>query len=149
MISCTEFIPAYSEGFKFLELKDGPGEPEKFWNWLSGFYLHDSLDRLIDENGLEGCFTYWANSLNEEAADFRMVLDEIKGEFRIELYKCPSKGMFNEMNHLVPFHSYCSHCAALYRPVAEKHGYRYEEYLNDCDKAACSLTISINAINQS
>jgi len=143
MISCTEFIPAYSEGFKFLELKGGSGEPEKFWNWLSGFYLRDSLERLITENGLEGCFIYWSQSLNEEAAGFRMVLDEIKGEFSIEMYNCPSKGMLNEMDHIVPYHSYCSHCAALYRPVAEMHGYMYDEDLIESGKAECRLTISL------
>ena len=75
MISCTEFIPAYSEGFKFLEEKAGHTGPEKFWSWLSRFYLSDTLDRLIAEDGLEGCFKYWAHSLNEEAAEFKMTFN--------------------------------------------------------------------------
>ena len=93
MISCTEFIPAYSEGFKFFELLGGREELEKFWSYLSGLYLKDTLSKLVAEEGLEGCNTYWSHSLNEEAADFKMVLDEIKGEFRIDMIKCPSKGM--------------------------------------------------------
>lgn len=141
MISCTEFIPAYSEGFKFLEQIGGRQEVEKFWSKLSNLYLKDSLSKLITEKGLEGCFEYWSHSLNEEAADFTMTLDENKGEFRIEMHHCPSKGRLLELKHLTPYHSYCDHCEALYKPVAEKAGFRYEANV-DCDNARCVLTIS-------
>ncbi len=72
MISCTEFIPAYSEGFKFFEIIGGRQELEKFWSYLSDLYLKDTLGKMVEEEGLEGCFTYFSKSLNEEAADFRM-----------------------------------------------------------------------------
>jgi hypothetical protein len=143
MISCTEFIPAYSEGFRFIEQTGGRKDLEKFWKFLSDLYLEDTLNRLIEDEGLEGCYTYWSNSLNEEAADFIMVLDEIKGEFTIDMHKCPSKGMLNGFSHLEPYHSYCDHCQSLYRPVAERHGYLYNEDTSDCIKARCSLRISI------
>lgn len=148
MISCTEFIPAYSEGFKFLEQHAGPAEPGRFWSWLSSSFLRDSLDLLIAEYGLEGCFIYWSHSLNEEAAGFRMMLDEIKGEFTIEMSRCPSRAMLNEMQHLESYHSYCSHCASLYRPVAEKHGLKYKEDISGCGQARCSLKISYDDHNQ-
>jgi len=140
MISCTEFIPAYSEGFKFLEQMGGRKEVEKFWSELSVLYLEDSLAKLMDEEGLGGCFTYWAHSLNEEAADFTMVLDERKGEFKIDMHKCPSKGMLLQLKYMTPYHSYCDHCAALYKPIVEKFGYRYESKV-DCDNASCSIII--------
>ena len=143
MISCTEFIPAYSEGFKFFELTGGRKELEKFWGYLSDLYLKDTLSNLVSEEGLEGCNTYWSHSLNEEAADFKMVLDEIKGEFRIDMYKCPSKGMLNELKYMEPYHSYCDHCPALYRPILEQHGYKYVEDSSNCDKARCSVEIAI------
>jgi len=143
MISCTEFIPAYSEGFKFFELSGGRMELEKFWGYLSDLYLKDTLSKLVSEDGLEGCNTYWSHSLNEEAADFKMVLDEIKGEFRIDMYKCPSKGMLNELTYMEPYHSYCDHCPALYRPVIEQIGYKYVEDSSNCDKASCSVEITI------
>jgi hypothetical protein len=92
MISCTEFIPAYSEGFTFIESRGGRQQVEEFWNVLSGLYLKDSLSRLIADEGLEGCFAYWAHTLNEEAADFTMVLDEIKGEFRIDMRRDADSG---------------------------------------------------------
>ena len=34
MISCTEFIPAYSELFTFLENKYGRAEVDNFWEYL-------------------------------------------------------------------------------------------------------------------
>jgi hypothetical protein len=141
MISCTEFIPAYSECFKFLEGKGGRKEVEKFWAELSDIYLKDSLDRLMTEEGLAGCYTYWSHSLNEEAAGFTMILDEAKGEFSIDMHKCPSKGMLDEMKHLTPYHSYCDHCPALYKPVAERHGFIYKSEI-DCDNARCKIVIS-------
>ncbi|MGI6572662.1 MAG: hypothetical protein ACOX19_04420 [Fermentimonas sp.] len=140
MISCTEFIPAYSEGFKFLEQLGGKEEVEKFWSELSDLYLKDSLLKLIKEKGLDGCFEYWSHSLNEEAADFTMTLDTGKGEFRIDMHRCPSKGRLLELQYMIPYHSYCDHCEALYRPVAEKAGFTYQSEV-DSDKASCSLTI--------
>ena len=35
MISCTEFIPAYSELFTFLEDKHGRDEVDRFWEYLT------------------------------------------------------------------------------------------------------------------
>jgi len=144
MISCTEFIPAYSEGFKFLELTGGRKELEKFWSYLSDLYLKDTLSKMVNEGGLEGCNTYWSQSLNEEAADFKMVLDEIKGEFIIDMIKCPSKGMLNEFKHMEAYPSYCDHCPALYRPIIEKQGYKYDDDLSNCYKASCKITITVN-----
>ena len=34
MISCTDFIPAYSELFSFLDENYGRGEVEKLWEYL-------------------------------------------------------------------------------------------------------------------
>ena len=34
MISCTEFIPAYSELFAYLEEKYGRGEVDRLWKFL-------------------------------------------------------------------------------------------------------------------
>ena len=144
MISCTEFIPAYSEGFKFFEQVGGRKELEKFWSYLSDLYLKDTLSKMVAEEGLEGCNTYWSHSLNEEAADFKMVLDEIKGEFRIDMIKCPSKGMLNELTYMEPYHSYCDHCPALYRPIIESQGYKYNDDISNCEKASCTVTIAIN-----
>ena len=140
MISCTEFIPAYSEGFKFLETIGGREEVENFWAELSRLFLNDSLDKLVAEEGLKGCYTYWSHSLNEEAAGFTMSLDEEKGEFSIEMHQCPSKKMLLDLKYMAPYQSYCDHCVALYKPVVEKYGFSYQEEI-DAEHASCQIII--------
>lgn len=141
MISCTEFIPAYSEGFKFIENIGGRRQLENFWSELSDIYLKDSLEKLMTTDGLAGAYTYWGHALNEEAADFTMILDEDKGEFSIDMHKCPSKGLLIQLKHMTPYHSYCDHCPALYKPIAERMGYTYTSEI-DCDNASCKITIN-------
>jgi hypothetical protein len=143
MISCTEFIPAYSEGFKFIELAGGRKKLEDFWNYLSATYLEDSLASKVSEDGLEGCFSYWSQALNEEAADFRIVLDEISGDYRSSMFKCPSKGLLLRLDYMEPHAAYCDHCLALYRPVLNRFGYMYEKDLTNIDEAGCSGHIYI------
>jgi len=67
MISCTDFIPAYNELFKFLDKGGGHEEVVKFWEHLSDIYLQN-LRELMAEHGLRGCWIYWSCALNEEAA---------------------------------------------------------------------------------
>jgi hypothetical protein len=140
VISCTEFIPAYSELFKFLEKKGGKSAVVDFWNYLSDTYLTNLRD-LVLANGLRGCWTYWEHSLNEEAADFTMELDEEAGEFRIIMHHCPSKGRLLELGHIEPYKDYCEHCDVLYRRVLEPLEYEYEVDLTRTDRAQCSVTV--------
>jgi hypothetical protein len=140
MISCTDFISAYSELFKYLEEKDGKAAVVKFWEYLSDNFLNNLRD-LVKGNGLKGCWMYWSHTLNEEAADFTMELDEDNGEFKIIMHRCPSKGRLIEMEHIKPYRDYCEHCDVLYRRVLEPLGYKYEVDLSKCDKAQCAVTI--------
>ena len=140
MISCTEFIPAYSELFKYLEEKNGHEEVEKFWEYLSDNFL-DNLRDLAAEKGLRGCWEYWSHTLNEEAADFEMILDEEEGFFSINMRNCPSKGMLLKLEHVEPYHDYCGHCDLLYRRVLEPLGFTYEFNDTNCDQAACSIVV--------
>lgn len=141
MISCTEFIPAYSELFKYLEAKWGKKAVVDFWENLSDTFLNN-LRELAAEKGLEGCFEYWSKTLNEEAADFKMTLDEENGVFTIEMKHCPSKGRLLEYKHLEPYPDYCRHCDVLYRRVLEPLGFNYEIDLSNCDKASCSIKVT-------
>ena len=95
MISCTEFIPAYSELFKFLQGRGGQKAVQGFWEYLSDSFL-GNLKSLMLQNGIRGCWLYWSHTLNEEAADFTMELDEEAGEFKIIMHRCPSKGRLVE-----------------------------------------------------
>ena len=140
MISCTEFIPAYSELFKFLEQRGGPGAVEDFWNYLSDTFL-GNLKSAVEEHGLRGCWLYWSHTLNEEAADFTMELDEDAGEFRITMHHCPSMARLIETKHIEGYHDYCRHCDVLYRRVLEPLGYEYSVDLSQCQEARCSLVV--------
>ena len=140
MISCTEFIPAYSELFKFLEARGGTRAVEEFWEYLSDKFLVN-LKEAVERHGILGCWIYWSQTLNEEAADFTMELDEEAGWFRIAMHRCPSMSMLLELEHLEPYRDYCRHCDVLYRRVLEPLGYQYQIDLSNCREARCELTV--------
>jgi len=144
MISCTEFIPAYSELFKFLHERGGKAAVVAFWEHLSDTFL-DNLRDLAAAKGLAGCFEYWTHTLSEEAADFRMELDEAAGVFTIEMRRCPSMARLTETQHIEPYEFYCEHCDTLYRRVLEPLGFEYEVDLSDCRNARCKLTVRSRA----
>lgn len=141
MISCTEFIPAYSELFKFLHAVGGKPAVVRFWESLSDAFL-GNLRSLAAEKGLEGCYEYWRRALTEEAADFRMSLDKEQGIFRIDMRRCPSMGRLLESEDIEPYPAYCEHCDTVYRRVLEPLGFQYDIDLSEaCAKARCSLTV--------
>ena len=140
MISCTEFIPAYSELFKYLDSRGGKPAVVKFWEYLSDNFL-GNLKELVVANGIKGCWLYWSHTLNEEAADFSMELDEDAGMFRIDMQHCPSMGRLIETKHMEAYQDYCQHCDVLYRRVLEPLGFSCEVDLSQCQQARCSLVV--------
>ena len=144
MISCTEFIPAYSELFTFLAKEKGRAEVDTFWAYLfepDGKGI--SLINFVEKEGIRGCYTYWSGSLNEEAADFSMYVNEKRGFFLLDMHRCPSKGrllQLKETDGVTPFPEYCLHCD-YYRHAVEKIGLKYIYNFSGMDKAACSLLI--------
>jgi len=140
MISCTEFIPAYSELFKYLEKKQGKKAVRDFWNFLADTFLTDLKDNVA-ANGIRGCWDYWCKTLEEEAADFTMELDEARGEFSITMHSCPSKSRLLNQKHIEPYRDYCEHCDVLYRRVLEPLGFIYDLDRSQTDKAQCRLMI--------
>lgn len=144
MISCTEFIPSYSELFSYLEVTHGEEEVRRFWKYL---FEPDGkgipLIRFIEQEGIRGCFTYWSGTLREEAADFTLYLNEKAGWYKCVMHKCPSKGRLLALQQeigIVPYHSYCLHCD-YYRHAVEKVGFKYIYDFEGVDHAACSLLI--------
>lgn len=144
MISCTEFIPCYSELFTYLEEKHGRAEVDRFWEYL--FQPNGKGIPLINhvkEEGIRGCWTYWTKSLNEEAADFTMYLSEKRGFYLLRMHRCPSKGHLLELKEEIgiePYHDYCLHCDH-YRAAVEKVGLKYIFNFAETDRAACSILI--------
>ena len=141
MISCTEFIFAYSELFKFLEKKGGEAEVKKYWEHISDTYVSDRLGECVEKEGLRGCFTYWSRSLSEEAADFRIEYDPDKKEFTLDMFICPSRKMLNEHPEMKPYHNYCGHCYTLYARVVERYGMSYDIDFSKVDEAKCRIVI--------
>ena len=141
MIPCTDFIPAYSELFTYLEEKGGKDAVTDFWEYISDNFLGNLRD-LVREHGIRGCWLYWSHTLNEEAADFTMELDEDNGVFTITMHHCPSRGRLNELDHVKPYSDYCGHCDVLYRRVLEPLGYTYDINLSACSDARCTLTVT-------
>lgn len=144
MISCTEFISAYSELFSYLDEKYGREEVDRFWKYL---FQPDGkgipLINHVQKEGIRGCFTYWAESLNEEAADFTMYLNEKRGFFMIDMHQCPSKGGLLQLKDeigITPYYDYCLHCDS-YRSAVEKIGLKYIYNFRGVDKASCSILI--------
>lgn len=140
MIPCTDFIPAYSEFFRYLEETGGRAAVAAFWEYLADHFL-GNLRLLVQEHGIAGCWEYWSRTLTEEAADFVMTLDEERGEFSIEMRYCPSKGLLLQSSHIIPYHDYCGHCDIIYRRVLEPLGYTYTLDRSECDHAACRVVV--------
>ncbi|MEA4833022.1 hypothetical protein SDC9_85339 [bioreactor metagenome] len=141
MISCTEFIPAYSELFKYIESIDGFDGVLKYWNHLGETGLKN-LDENVRRYGIMGCYKYWSGTLNEEAADFTMTVDEEAGDFTIDMHYCPSKGRLLNLDYMEPYPKYCYHCDILYRRVLEPLGYKYDYDFSGIDKAKCFCRIT-------
>jgi hypothetical protein len=140
VISCTEFIPAYSELFRFIEKKGGKKAVVNFWNYIADNFL-GNLKELVKKNGLRGCWLYWSHTLNEEAADFTMELNEKAGFFSITMHRCPSKSRLAGCKRIKPYSDYCRHCDVLYRRVLEPLGYSYELNMSGCDRARCKIIV--------
>lgn len=141
MISCVDFIPAYSILFDFIEEKEGYEGVKKYWQHISDSYVDDSLGAHVTRDGLYGCWKYWSHALNEEAADFVMRYEPEEGYFEIDMRMCPSKGRLLGLEHMKPYDKYCEHCEALYKPVLNRHGldYKYDTSRTDC--AQCKAIV--------
>ena len=139
MVSCTEFIPLYSELFKWLDKKGGKEEVLKYWNYISDKYVEPRLGEELKKHGLKGCWNYWNKSLNEEACDFSMTYDEENNYFEIDMKGCPSRGMINKLSYMEPYEDYCGHCDVLYSRCAIKYGIEIKGNYDNVDKACCKI----------
>lgn len=141
MISCTEFVYAYSEIFRFIEERDGYEGVKRSWERISDDSIEPALGSKVDAaGGIRGCFDYWSHTLNEEAADFRMEYDDEQKTFSIEMRNCPSRGRLNASGKNYYPH-YCDHCDLLYRRVLEKRGMQYDYDFSDVAHARCRIEV--------
>ena len=139
MVSCTEFIPLYSELFRYIEDKADHAAVERYWKHISDEYVRPRLGALAAAHGIAACWEYWSKTLNEEAADFTMTFDEEEGVYELVMRHCPSKGLLLSLPHMEPYSDYCGHCAALYAPVLAEYGIRAEEDYSKTGQAMCRV----------
>ena len=141
MISCTEFIPSYSELFTYLEDHYGRKEVERFWTYLfepTGKGI--PLINFAKAKGLRGCWEYWEGTLTEEAADVIKYINEKEGWIYSEMRYCPSKGRLLQLKDEIgiePYHDYCGHCD-YYRAALEQVGLTWTRVHMHVDEAKCA-----------
>ena len=137
MISCTEFIPAYSELFKYIEDIDSYEAVKAYWHAISDESIRNNLGKLVEQYGVEGCWLYWSRTLTEEACDAHIEFDEDEGVYSLDMRRCPSKGHLLDYPHITPYHDYCGHCGALYAPILQELGLGAWEDYSEVDQAKC------------
>ncbi len=144
MISCTEFIPSYSELFSYLDEHYGYEEVQRFWTYLfapTGKGI--PLINFLKKDGLRGAWDYWCGTLKEEAADCTRYFNEKEGWIRARMHYCPSKGRLLELEKelgIKPYPHYCDHCD-YYRAALEMEGFCTIRDHLDVDKASCNSMI--------
>lgn len=144
MISCTEFIPAYSELFKYLDERKGYPEVQKFWTYL---FKPDGkgipLINFLKKDGLKGAWDYWSGTLSEESADVTRIMNLKEGWIKGIMHYCPSKGRLLQMKDelgIEPYPHYCDHCD-YYRAALEECGFSWFYDFTEVDRAACTSVI--------
>jgi len=147
MLTCTEFIPLYSQFFKYLSMRDGDEAVMKYWIHISDTSIGDKTNpnSLASKcelyGGFKGAQAYWGHTHSEEACDTLKITNNEKKYIYSLMRHCPSKGMLNSLTHIEPYHDYCGHCKVIYSRVLEKYGVTYERDQRDCANARCSSFI--------
>ena len=141
MISCTEFLPSYSELFKYIDNHYGYSAVQAFWTYL---FKSDGkgipLINFVKKDGLQGAFDYWAGTLKEESADVTRVMNLKQGWIKSTMHYCPSKGRLLQLQEelgIEPYEHYCDHCD-YYRAALEQCGLTWINDFTDVDRATCS-----------
>lgn len=138
MISCTEFIWAYNELFRFLEEEDGEEQVIAFWKGISDNFL-DNLREYIREDGLAGMHAYWSHTLGEEGGRSHLSLYE--DQFVLDMHDCPSARLIHESGRVKPYEKYCEHCRWLYPPLIREFGYEVDYTIISCEKGQCRMDV--------
>jgi len=143
MISCTEFIPLYSEFFKYLEKRGGHDAVMEYWIHISDTSIGNKSNpnSLASKcelfGGFNGARAYWGHTLNEEACDLFEVHGLKNNFFLSHMRHCPSRGMLNSLKHIDPYYDYCEHCNVIYSRVLEKYGIEYIRDHSKIENAEC------------
>ena len=137
MISANEFILVYNEVFRELDNRFGPEGTADLWKYFSDNFCQ-KLEGHVKKDGLKGMYDYWNGTLGEEGG--RYTITQRDDEFIIDMHYCPSVGKLLN-THVEPYHNYCGHCPALYKPVIERYGFLVDYYIIDPKKGACRIHV--------
>ena len=137
MISCTEFIWAYNELFKFLDERYGEQAVIDFWIGISNDFL-TNLDNLVAQKGTRGMEEYWTHTLKEEGANYTMTTTE--ETFSIDMHRCPSVALL-QRGPASRYLKYCEHCTWLYPRILERYGFASHVEIIDAEKGVCRFTV--------
>lgn len=138
MISCTEFILAYSELFKYLHTHHGFGTVRNFWIGISDHFL-TNLREYVRTQGIAGMRKYWTHTLTEEGANHTMIVEPTR--LVIQMHRCPSVGLLRRAKWMKPYKRYCEHCDILYRRIVEDYGFDYKISYIDPQHGVCRVEI--------
>ncbi len=143
MISCTEFIPLYSEFFKYCEAKGGHDAVMEYWIHISDTSIGDKTNpnslayKCEKYGGFMGAMAYWGHTLTEEACDLMQISNNDKKIKYSHMRHCPSRGMLNSLKHVEPYWDYCSHCNVIYERVLKNYGIEFIRDNSDIENASC------------
>ncbi|NLL84049.1 MAG: hypothetical protein GX230_07400 [Lentisphaerae bacterium] len=117
MIPSDHFVRFYNEVFKSLEEK-GREHLEAYWHEL-GLLQRRELEERFRKGGLQACYDYWSQILEEEDCKGSVRLTEDFFEFDME--RCPSLSKVQD-NDATPSPHYCDHCPGWVDPVLRAAG---------------------------
>ena len=137
MVSCTEFIWAYSELFKFIDERHGKDDVVALWQYLSDNFLGNLRD-LVERRGAYGMAEYWGHTLPEEGADYTMTVRE--DFFQIVMHRCPSAELLRG-SPAEGYRDYCEHCEWLYPPILREFGWETQVDYTDFRDGTCTFTM--------
>ena len=144
MISCTDFIPAYNEMFKYLHNRYGHEAVLKLWDtWFDPNSKTYPLIQYVERDGLKGAWDYWTMISKEEACTSTRRINLKKGWSNSTMHYCPSKGRLLQQQEALgiePYKHYCDHCN-YYRAALKKAGLEWIRDHSHVDKASCSSII--------
>ena len=138
MISCTEFIWAYNELFRFVDEEGGEEELIAFWKGISDNFL-ENLRAYIRKDGLKGMHAYWSHTLGEEGG--RSHLSLYDNLFVLDMHDCPSARLIHKSGRVKPFEKYCEHCRWLYPPLIEEFDFDVDYTIISCEDGQCRMTV--------
>jgi hypothetical protein len=140
MIACNEFIPFYSEICKFLHRRGGKAAVVQFWNYFADTFL-TGLKCKVEQDGIRGCWQFWADQLEKGNGDFHLEMDEKAGEFRVSMKRCSAMSQLLASPQLKPYPDYCDHCRIEYGRILGPLGYEVVVDHSRSDRGRCNILV--------